>query len=87
MLSHISILSSFNGQIIFHFMDIPHLFIHLSGDEHFSCFYFLNNIAMKIKLHVTIFVYHRYLSRNGTVASHRNFMASFSDKLLKSFPN
>ena len=61
MLSHLSILPSFNGQIIFHFTDIPHLFIHLSGDEHFSCFYFLNNIAMKIQLQVTIFIIGIYL--------------------------
>ena len=31
----------FYGQVIFHYKDIPHEFIHLSIDGHFGCFYLL----------------------------------------------
>ena len=70
--------------VIFHCMDIPHLFIHLSADGHLACFHFLaamNKAAMKVCVHISAWTYIfsslGFIPKNGIAGSYGNFMFNF----------
>ena len=74
------------GWVTFHCVYIYHVFfIHSAADGNLGCLHVLaivNNAAMDIEVHVSfqirVFIFSRYMPRNGIAGSHGNSIFSFS---------
>ena len=73
---------SFYAWVIFHFIYVPHFFIHSSVDGHLGCFHDLaivNSASMNIGVHVSfwIMVFSGYMPSSGIAGSYGNSIFSF----------
>ena len=79
----VTLVCSFYGWVVFHFVSMYHIFfIHSSVNGHLGCFHVLaiaNSAAMNIRMHVSfwIIVLSGYMPRSGIARSYRKSNFSF----------
>ena len=82
MLLQMVLFHFFYGWVIFHWIYVPHLLIHLSVIGHLGCFHVLttvNSAAVKTGVHVSfqIIIFSGYMPRSGIAGSCGSSILSF----------